>query len=352
MPEHIKSRNSEHLDKIVVSFILVCRNEEKHVDHVLESLCSEMELIGKTKCELVIVDGISEDKTVEKINDFFKRNSGIGYRFFSNPQKTLATGWNVGIQQTHGQFVIRPDAHGGLKSGYVLKGLEILKEHPEVVAVGGVLETIASGYYGEIIKEALSSPIGVGNSLFRTGLRSGYTDTAVFALYRKEIFKKTGYLNENLIRHQDNELHQRIVKSGGKLWTEKSMVAEYFCRDHPLLLFKQMKEIGFYLPDLFEVGGTGGLQFRHLAPFIFHFLNLVFWGASLANRLFLIGTIPFCFYAAILAGVSASKIFLYRDLKYINLIWIILFMHFSYAYGTALGLSRLILKRFNTDAVR
>jgi glycosyltransferase involved in cell wall biosynthesis len=106
--------------------------------------------------------------------------SNVSFKVLNNPNKTLASGWNIGIKNASGLYIIRPDAHAALHSGYILKGIKILNEMNDVVAVGGTLETKADGFWGTIIKEALSSKIGVGNSSFRTGSKSGYTDTVVY----------------------------------------------------------------------------------------------------------------------------------------------------------------------------
>ena len=194
-----------------VSVIIVTRNEERYILDCIKSIEAQFE--EHDTWELIIVDGMSDDKT-KKIASRYLSGVNYSYQILDNEKKILSSGWNIGIKNAKGQYVVRPDAHGALHEGYIKYALETLEQNPDVTAVGGVLETKARGFWGIIIKEALSSRVGVGNSSFRTATQSGYYDTAVFALYRKEIFDKIGYFNENLVRHQDNDMHRRVKEFG------------------------------------------------------------------------------------------------------------------------------------------
>jgi len=325
------------MNDVEVSVIVVVRNEEDYIINCIKSI--EQQFNEKDKWELIIVDGISEDKTKELALEYLK-NKKYSWKIVNNPKKILASGWNIGIKEAKGKYVIRPDAHGTLHNNYIKYGLEILKEKTDVVAVGGVLETKSRGFWGNIIKEALSSKVGVGNSSFRTAKKSGYYDTAVYAIYKKEIFDKVGYFNENLIRHQDNDMHKRIKDIGGKFYLDIRMRADYYCRDTISKLLKQMFNIGKYLPDVFNIGGV---SLRHLAPFSFYVFIFFLLILGMYNQIFLyVGLSVFLIYLLIIGMDS-----FYRSIKKKNIflllnIFIIPLMHLSYAIGTLVGLLRKI----------
>jgi glycosyltransferase involved in cell wall biosynthesis len=214
---------------IDISVIVVFRNEEDYIIDCIQSIESQFEQ-NELNWELILVDGDSQDKSTELAREYLKSKS-YPNQIIYNPKKTLAPGWNIGIKAAKGSFVIRPDAHSKLHTGYIEKGIKTLNLKEDVTAVGGVLETKAKGFWGNIIKVALSSRVGVGNSGFRTAKQSGYSDTAVYAVYRKEIFDKVGYFNEELVRHQDNDMHNRIKKAGGKFYMNVEMKADYYARD-------------------------------------------------------------------------------------------------------------------------
>jgi len=320
---------------IKVSVIIVVRNEEDYIIECIKSI--ERQFSDTDSWELIIVDGLSSDNTKKKAIEYLK-NQNYKYLILNNPMQTLAPGWNIGIKNSKGNFVCRPDAHAKLHENYIINGLK-LHDEIDVVAIGGVLETKAISFSGKIIKEALSSKIGVGNS-FRTMKVSNYTDTAVYALYRKSVFDEVGYFREDLVRHQDNEMHKRIKNTGGKFYTSVDMVADYYCRDSVPKLLKQMFNIGKYLPDIMV---EKSFSMRHLVPFLF-FVGIVFgiiFSFVLLPVKFLFYFILLFYFLLILVDVI-KKIFIRKNILLIFNIIIIPLIHFTYGLGTFVGLIKKI----------
>ena len=330
---------------IEVSVIIVTRNEERYIVDCIQSV--EKQFNNDNTWELIIVDGQSEDKTVELTKNYL---TDVKYRnqIIENPKEILASGWNIGIKNAKGKFLIRPDAHAILYPDYISKGLQTLKEKPEVSVVGGSLITLSKNFWGSIIKEALSSKIGVGNSSFRVGAKSGYQDTAVYGIYRKVVFDEVGLFDEHLIRHQDTELNGRISETNWKFWLNNEMKAGYFCRDTIGSLAKQMFNIGLHIPDLVDAGKSHGVQIRHLVPFIFFavfftglilgvFANIFLCLALLQIGLYFIVLILFSFYRLI----STGKL----EIKYILLAPTIFVIHFNYFAGTLMGFIKKMFSR-------
>lgn len=320
----------------LISVIVVLYNEAKHIVHCIQSIEAQFE--PGDAWELVLVDGQSTDNSVALIEAYFAQKKGVHWQLISNPKKTLATGWNLGIQHARGRYMVRPDAHAALHPGYIKGALEILEQRPEIGAVGGTLETIGKGFWGRVIQEALSSPVGVGNSGFRTGAKSGEADTAVYGLYRREVFEQAGLFDERLVRHQDTEFHGRVQASGWKFWLQNTIQADYFCRDTPASLLTQMRRIGYYLPDLLGLK-HGGLRPRHLAPFAFfagcaglliigYWLALAFWLGVGALALYVLAVV-------VAAGSRLSK-----GPAMLLITVLIPAMHLAYAWGTFTGLLR------------
>lgn len=287
------------------------------------------------------MDGDSTDQSTKLAADYLATKN-YPHQIIHNPKKTLATGWNLGIKAAKGKYVVRPDAHAKLYEGYIEEGIKILKSKTDVTAVGGVLETLAKGYWGQIIKVALSSRVGVGNSSFRTAGKSDYSDTAVYALYRKEIFDQVGYFNEKLVRHQDNDMHQRIKKAGGKFYMNVKMKADYYARNSLKKLLRQMYLIGYYLPDVMKDGAVG---LRHLAPFVFYFMLFLFGLLSFNIPMvkYIIG-LQMGLYILIIGLDSSLKVIQQKKPSLLLNIIIIPLMHFFYALGTFFGLIRKALK--------
>lgn len=312
----------------MVSVIIVVRNAEKNIIACIDSIFCQFK--EGELWELIIVDGLSTDKTKEIIIDYLNQRN-IEYRIENNPQKTLASGWNKAIQLAKGEYIVRPDAHAELLEGYIRTGVEYLRENDEIAAVGGTLITKANSFVGRMIALVLSNPMGVGRSLFRIGVtKDTYTNTAVYAVYRKSIFNIVGGFNERLNRNQNIELHQRIVKAGYKFLTSACMKAIY----HSRATFYKFLQQGF--GNGYWVIKSNSFHINHLIPLIF-ILSLII-SSVIA---------PFLFYAmlfshivlGIIAFMWKSKV--YNPLELIVLEGLTISLHLMYGVGSLYGLLRL-----------
>jgi len=213
-----------------VSVIIPCRNEEKYIGKCLDSLVKQD--YPKDKLEVLVVDGMSEDKTREIIEEHIKKYSFI--KLLKNPRKFTPFGLNIGIKEAQGAIIIRMDAHAAYEKDYISKCVKSLEKY-KVDNVGGIMKTLPanSTLISKAIALSLSSPFGVGNAYFRIGSKEPReVDTVFGGCYRREIFEKIGYFNENLPRGQDMEFNLRLREFGGKilnlfgvivLWMEQNL---------------------------------------------------------------------------------------------------------------------------------
>lgn len=306
-----------------VSFIVVVKDGEDSIIRCLTSFGNQ----NITDFEIVIVDGMSSDKTVVLAEEFL-REKKWDYKIINNPKKTLSSGWNLGIENSNSIYLVRPDAHSILEENYVYEGIKILNENPSFFSVGGVLITKSEGYIGNIIATVLSNPLGVGPSKFRTGLKELVeTDTVVYGVYKKKVFDKVGGFNEELKRNQDIEFHKRAKEQGIKMLTSPKMKATYYSRPTIKKFLKQAYNNGFWV-------GMGHGHFRHRIPFFFLLgvlLIFSFLGVS-SGVLFLI------FYFTVLLGSYILKSREYNLFKLLILLFMTFLLHFSYGFGSFMGL--------------
>jgi glycosyltransferase involved in cell wall biosynthesis len=195
----------------VVSVLVVCRNEALYIDNCLHSILHQD--FNLSQLELIVVDGVSEDKTVEIINRILK-SSAIKWQLLHNPGKTLSSGWNIGIKASSGEYIIRIDAHASIPANFISQNVLFLNQNPNADVVGGRLTVEGNGFAGSLIAVTQNSLFGVGNSPFRTATQTQKADTAVYGMYRKKVFETVGLFNESLARNQDIEFHKRVVKAG------------------------------------------------------------------------------------------------------------------------------------------
>lgn len=267
-----------------VSVLVVARNEAQYLAACIGSILDQT--LDPDRYEVLYIDSMSTDGSRAVVDHLQAESSGRRIKVFSNPRRLLATGWNIGIQNSQGKFVVRPDAHACVAPDFLERNLEVAERHPEAWAVGGAMEAVGEGFWGKIIASCLSSRIGVGNSSFRVGAAPGPSDTVVFGLYRKERLLEVGGIDENVELNQDNVLHAKMHGRGAVLWYDPSIRSVYFCRPSLLKLFRQMFRRGIWLMLITRCGVKGVLQPRHVTPLFVLLLamSLValgwFWGPA------------------------------------------------------------------------
>ena len=75
--------------------------------------------------------------------------------------------------------------------------------------------------------------MGSGNAYYKIGSESlKEVDTVPFGCYRREIFDKIGFFNENLERGQDIEFNLRLKRAGGKIYLLPEIVGYYYARSN------------------------------------------------------------------------------------------------------------------------
>lgn len=319
-----------------VSVILVTRNEEKFIEMSLMSLINQT--YPKDKYEIIIVDGISEDNTlniIKKIQTNYMTDS-FRISIMINEKKILSSGWNISIKNAKGEYVTRIDAHATAEPSFIERSVRTITK-VNAVCVGGKLVSKSIDGVDNIISKVLSSSFGVGNSSFRVAQEPTYADTAVYGLYRKKVFEEIGYFDETTVRNQDIELHSKIRKAGYKFYFNPGIRSTYYTRNTLKKMLKQAIGNGQWNMILIKKG-TSALSFRHLVPFAFIlYLILSIISGFLWNFMWILG-----------GGVILIHLFLgfcFAIKKTNNIVeicempWLFLLLHLSYGYGYIKGIT-------------
>jgi len=227
-----------------VSIIIPCRNEENYIARCLDSVLSQ-DYPGD-KLEILLADGMSTDGTPQIILDYEKKHPSI--RYFQNPKKIVTMGLNILIKQAKGELIARMDAHTEFPKDYISKCVKYIQEH-NVDNVGGIILTLPGNntLRAKAIALAMSSPFGVGNSYFRTGVKEPrLVDTVPFGCFRREVFDRIGLFDEDMVRSQDAEFNLRLIKNGGKILLVPEIVSRYYARDSFIKMITMYAQYGYF----------------------------------------------------------------------------------------------------------
>ena len=316
---------------VEVTVIVPMYNEERYIASFMESLIAQSYPLEKM--EWILVDGNSTDRTVDIVKEYIM--SGIyPIRLLVNKQKKTPYALNLAIQSAIGKYIIRLDVHSYFYPDYIEKCVHYL-DVADADNVGGIAETVATGFVGEAIADILSSPFGVGNSNFRISSGNCYVDTVPFGAFRAEIFEKVGLFNPELLRSEDNDMNSRIRQHGGKIWLAEDIRFKYYCRDTVKDVLRMALQNGNAL--FFTVKqNPKAMRIRHFVPFAFLLSVLALLPLACCSKIF-----------AILLALEMSAYFL-MDLFFsfahgnrkcgVIKVWLYPLFHWSYGLGSLLGL--------------
>ncbi len=251
-------------DKPSVSVVVPVRNEAKHIEQCVRSVLASD--YPADRLEVIVVDGMSDDSTPDIIRRMAEEDDRL--RLLENPERIVPHAMNLGIREASGQVVCRLDGHITIPPEYLWRSVRLLQEHPEAWCAGGPIETVGANYMGWVISGAMSTPVGVGNAMFRLGNYEGHVDGVVVACFWRWVFDKVGLFDEELVRNQDDEFNYRLHQAGGKVWMDSRIRATYYGRGSIRKLARQYFQYGFWRIRTIQKHGRPA-RLRQVAPMLF-----------------------------------------------------------------------------------
>lgn len=330
------------MDKITV--ICPVYNEEKYISACIDSvLCQDYPC---EDMEILFIDGMSKDHTRDIIKGYHKKYSFI--KLVDNPQKIVPVALNIGIRLASAEVIIRLDAHAIYPNNYFSTLVKHLKEL-KADNVGGVCETLPANkkMKSKAIAAALSNPFGMGNSYFRIGTsQTRKVDTVPFGCFNKEIFKRIGLFDEELIRNQDDEFNGRIIKNKGEIYLIPTIVISYFGRDTLRKVAKMFYQYGLFKPLVNKKLGSPATM-RQFFPLLF-LIGLVI-GAFLScfsNFIAYVYTFVLLLYLILSFIFSGKECIKRKDWRLFFILPIIFFLiHISYGWGYLKGIYKVLFRK-------
>jgi glycosyltransferase involved in cell wall biosynthesis len=314
-----------------VTVIVPCRNEDRYIGPCLDSILESD--YPKDRLEVLVVDGMSEDRTREILREYGERHPWI--RLIDNPRRITPVALNLAIRAATGAVLVRMDAHVVYPRNYVSRLVAALDEFGADNA-GAVLKTLPANQtpMGRAIAIGMSHPFGVGTSYFRIGTAEPrWVDTIAFFCVKKSTFERVGLFDEELIRHQDGEFNARLIKAGGKILLVPDVVSYYYARSTLHQVGRMFYQYGYFKPLVAKKLGRF-MTMRQLIPPSF-VLGLVATGIAAllwTPAIYLFGLVAGG-YAAVVLG-SAVQTALKEDaatgLAFIAVLPVI---HVSYGLG-------------------
>lgn len=302
-----------------ISVVIPVKNEEDVISNCFEGIFSQ----SYEPYEVIVVDGHSTDKTVEKAKRFPVK---IIYEDYG----TIGGARQVGLENVKGEYVAFTDADCIPERNWLEN---LIKEfNGDIVGVGGGIKNIGEGLWGKSIALIMNTFVGSADSvqgrLFEEK-RFVKSISGCNSMYRRETLMEIGGFNVALSVNEETELNRRLSKVGKLLYTPDAMV-----------LHDQRRGLKDFAKRMYQFGyGRGKLRLWDLqcipsifAPFLVLFLVFAPW--------IFMGVI--CLYFLILLVMGFKFVMQERDIRYIGSIPIVYAIeHVSYFVGFWKGLLKL-----------
>jgi glycosyltransferase involved in cell wall biosynthesis len=230
---------------LLVSIVIPCYNEEKTIEALLSAILGQTHPVDQM--EVVIADGMSTDRTRERIQVFQATHPELDLHVVENIQRTIPAALNQAIAVARGEVITRMDAHAIPAVDYIERSLSAL-EAGLGDNVGGVIEIRpgADSWIAQAISIATAHPLGVGDARYRTATRAMQADTVAFGTYYRSLLEKIGKYDETLLVNEDYEFNTRIRKAGGTIWVDPAIRCVYYSRASLRTLARQYFTYGYW----------------------------------------------------------------------------------------------------------
>jgi glycosyltransferase involved in cell wall biosynthesis len=312
------------------------RNEEAFIRQSLGAVLAQD--YPAERLEVIVADGLSTDGTREIVRSLQSVYQNL--KLIDNPGRIVSTGFNLALREAGGDLLVLIGGHCVIAADYVSQCVSHLANH-KCDCVGGVLETVGETFSARAIAAVMSSRFGVGGSTFRVGVKeTAFTDTAVFAAYKREIVEVTGEFDEELVRNQDDEYNYRLRKLGGSIMVSPAIRSRYYSRATLPTLWKQYFQYGYWKVRILQKHPRQ-MRPRQFVPALFVIALILlglaaFFGA--ASKIILLATLFVYLVANLGASAFAAKRVGWRFWPLISIAFTVI--HFAYGSGFLIGLVR------------
>jgi succinoglycan biosynthesis protein ExoA len=232
----------DHHDPSVLPFVSVVipvYNEERSIEASLGSVLEQDYPLDRY--EVIVADGGSTDRTRAIVEATAALHPNV--RLLDNPGRTQASGLNLGILASRGEYIARQDGHAEWTRHHLRRSIDLLVA-TGADNVGGRADGVGAGETGRAIACAMRSPFGVGGARFRYSTKVEDAATVFPGTFRRAAFERVGLFDEAYPPHEDYELNHRIRASGGRVLFSPDIPTRYHVRESISSLARQYLRYG------------------------------------------------------------------------------------------------------------
>jgi glycosyltransferase involved in cell wall biosynthesis len=325
-----------------VTVVVPCRNEEKHIGRCLESILAND--YPKERMEILVLDGVSEDRTREIVASYSERHPII--RLVDNPEKHIPAAMNLGIQKACGETIIKMDAHSTFQQEHIALCVAYQEKYG-AENVGGVCKMTpgADTATARAIVLGLGHRFGSGNANVKVGVKKPtWSDAAAFGCFKRELFSRVGLFDERLLSSSDMDMNLRIRAAGGGILVVPDVVINYAADANLRAFRRHVFADGVWISYVMKFGKKAW-SWRHWVPAAFMLSLVATFALAAVHPAFLwLGLSIAGVYVAASLAVSLQIAVHEQDPRHAFLLPIVFAVrHFVHGIGTLFGLLLVVL---------
>lgn len=322
----------------LVSVIIPSRNEERTIGLVLDAL--DRQTYPRKRMEIIVADGFSADGTRGRVRGFSETHPESPIRIIDNPGLTAPSALNTGVRASTGEIILRMDAHAIPDPDYVEQSVRALSE-TGCEAVGGMwdVEPGATGVVARAIAVAAGNPLAAGGVRYRVGGKPGEVDTVPFGVFRREVFDRVGFFNEQVPVNEDYEFFFRIRAAGGRILFSPDIRSRYIARPDLRSLARQYFLYGRQKAAMVSFHPRS-LRVRQVIPAVFVLsLAVLALGSIFYFPLAILLGAEVALYISVCAGFSLWEALKNKTPMLAAVMpWVFACIHFSWGMGFWVGI--------------
>lgn len=259
----------------LISVILAVRNEAKLIRTAVDSLLQQES--QDFDLEILVVDGMSTDGTAAIVAELMQSDPRI--RLVSNQRQKTPFAFNVGLKEAKGEYVCIFGAHTSYRPDYITVCLNELNKYGAVGCSGQIATRAADGSAGaRLVAWSLSHWFGSSTRSVRTQ-PAGFRDTVPYPVIKKDVLLAAGGYDEELHRNQDNDMNQKLLARGYRLYLTNKTECHYFVKPTVRSMLEYAFATGYWNIISFRKN-QAAMRLRHFVPFAF-VVALLFASATL-----------------------------------------------------------------------
>lgn len=318
-----------------VSILIPVKDEQGYISQCLDSICRND--YPYDRLEVLVIDGCSTDNTIVEVNGFLSRLKNL--KLLSNKHETVPFALNKGIKTAKGDVLMWLCGHAVYCNDYISTCIELLSE-TGAASVGGLVIPKGRGRVGRAIAGALTSPLGNGNAIYRSGANPGWVDTVMGGCWLRSSVEQVGGFEEGWTRNQDSKFNTRLKEAVGGIYFNPSIWCYHYVRESLWELAVQYFEYGFWRFKTI-MAHPGSIKLRQLAaPTLL--LGLCF-SLLISSRLFVLAV--FSYLLILLLGAVLNKHPMsIRERLLMPAVFTVI--HFSWGAGFLCSLASSMIGRF------